>query len=45
VAAAKAGLPPRGARADHPEVDLLPFEPERRYMATLNDGPDGRRCT
>jgi magnesium-transporting ATPase (P-type) len=44
VAAAKAGLHPRAVRADRAEVDLLPFESERRYMATLNDGPEGRRA-
>ncbi|HUO87036.1 MAG TPA: HAD-IC family P-type ATPase, partial [Thermoanaerobaculia bacterium] len=40
VAAAKAEL--GTASVDHPQVDLLPFEPERRLMATLHDTPAGR---
>jgi magnesium-transporting ATPase (P-type) len=39
----KTGSPPEAPRRQHREVDLLPFEPERRLMATLNDGPSGRR--
>ncbi|HUP53566.1 MAG TPA: HAD-IC family P-type ATPase [Longimicrobiales bacterium] len=42
VAAAKAGLAPDEQSATHPELDILPFEPDLRLMATLNDGPDGR---
>lgn len=38
VAAAKAALDPRAVRADHPRLDLLPFEPERRFMASLHGG-------
>jgi magnesium-transporting ATPase (P-type) len=44
VAAAKAGLHPRAVRGDRPELDVLPFESEQRYMATLNEGPEGRRA-
>ncbi|MEX2182031.1 MAG: HAD-IC family P-type ATPase [Gemmatimonadaceae bacterium] len=44
VAAAKAGLDPGEARARHREYDILPFESERRYMATLNAG-DGAEHT
>ncbi|MFW6090051.1 MAG: cation-translocating P-type ATPase, partial [Gemmatimonadota bacterium] len=36
VAAAKAGLHPATLRSEHPAIDLLPFEPERRYMASLH---------
>jgi magnesium-transporting ATPase (P-type) len=37
VAAAKAGLDPGAARHGHRELDVLPFESERRFMATLNE--------
>jgi P-type Ca2+ transporter type 2C len=43
VAAAKGGIDPRAARQRHPEVDLLPFESERRLMATLNEVEGERR--
>ncbi|MFP3949066.1 MAG: cation-translocating P-type ATPase [Longimicrobiales bacterium] len=43
VAAAKAGMEPATLRADHPLIDLLPFEPDRRYMATLHRDDAGRR--
>jgi magnesium-transporting ATPase (P-type) len=43
VAAAKGGLSPGEARRHHPELDILPFESERRFMATLNSGPGGHR--
>jgi Ca2+-transporting ATPase len=36
VAAAKAGMEPATLRTEHPQIDLLPFEPERRYMASLH---------
>lgn len=36
VAAAKAGLDPATLRVEHPQLDLLPFEPDRRYMASLH---------
>jgi magnesium-transporting ATPase (P-type) len=42
VAAAKAGLHPSAIREDYAELDLLPFESERRFMATLHDGSAGR---
>jgi len=42
VAAAKAGLGPAEERAAHGERDILPFEPELRFMATLNEGAEGR---
>ena len=34
--ALKAGLDPERERRCWPRVDLIPFEPERRWMATLN---------
>lgn len=43
VAAARAGVDLRGIRDSHPEVDVLPFEPERRLMASLNATPGGGR--
>lgn len=42
VAAAKLGLDARHLRTSHPRVDAIPFESERRYMATLNE-LDGHR--
>jgi magnesium-transporting ATPase (P-type) len=43
VAAAKDGLDPDETRAAHEQLDLIPFESERRYMATLNRNEDGLR--
>ncbi len=43
VAATKAGLTPLELRRRHPELDILPFESERRFMATLNAGDEGHR--
>jgi magnesium-transporting ATPase (P-type) len=43
AAALRGGLDPVRARRDHPELDVLPFEPEHRFMATLNRGPHGPR--
>jgi magnesium-transporting ATPase (P-type) len=37
VAAAKAGLDPEDSRSSFAQVDVLPFEPERRFMATVNE--------
>ena len=42
VAAVKVGLDPERARRAWPRADTIPFESERRYMATLHTGPDGR---
>ncbi|HUF69142.1 MAG TPA: HAD-IC family P-type ATPase [Longimicrobiales bacterium] len=39
VAAAKAGLSPADVRNEWRELDVLPFEPDRRFMATLVSGP------
>ena len=41
VAAAKGGMRPDEVRRRHPELDILPFEPEMRLMATLNAGREG----
>jgi len=43
VAAWKAGLDERDAAEELPRVDSIPFESERQYMATLNEGPAGTR--
>ncbi|NJD19426.1 MAG: HAD-IC family P-type ATPase, partial [Gemmatimonadetes bacterium] len=41
VAARKAGLDPAALRAAWPRLDAIPFESERRFMATLHARPDG----
>jgi len=43
VAAAKGGLEPGALRRGTPELDILPFEPELRYMAVLVQGEAGPR--
>lgn len=43
AAAAKGGIDVLAARSGHAQLDILPFEPERRFMATLNDTPAGTR--
>jgi magnesium-transporting ATPase (P-type) len=43
VAAEKLGLDPGETRRRLRRVDAIPFESERRYMATLNDAPEGER--
>jgi magnesium-transporting ATPase (P-type) len=43
VLAMKAGLDPARVRASHPRDDAIPFESERRYMATLNHDHQGNR--
>ncbi|WP_104203507.1 cation-translocating P-type ATPase [Billgrantia saliphila] len=42
VAAAKAGIDTRELRDAHPRQDAIPFDSERKYMATLNEH-DGKR--
>ncbi|WP_445664660.1 cation-translocating P-type ATPase [Fodinibius sp. AD559] len=42
VSAYKGGVPLTNIRLDMEEIDMLPFEPERKYMATLNKGADGQ---
>jgi magnesium-transporting ATPase (P-type) len=41
VSAVKAGLDLDEVRADHDQLDVIPFESERQYMATLNRMEDG----
>ena len=41
VAAVKGGLDPERERDRRPEMDILPFESERRLMATLNAEGEG----
>ncbi|WP_163557270.1 HAD-IC family P-type ATPase [Halomonas sp. NO4] len=43
VAAAKGGLEARRLRGDHSRQDAIPFESERKYMATLHQ-LDGNAC-
>src|SRR5690606_3000837 len=43
AAAAKGGVDARELRSDYRQIGILPFESERRFMATLNEGPDERR--
>lgn len=42
ASAAKAGLPVLQLKDEYTEIDTVPFESEQRFMATLNDGMDGR---
>ena len=39
--AAKLGLNREEARATYPRIDVIPFESEHRFMATLNKTPEG----
>jgi magnesium-transporting ATPase (P-type) len=41
VAAAKAGLDPAEERRLYPRTDLIPFESEHKFMATLHHAHDG----
>ena len=41
VAARKAGLERSAALQAEPRIDVLPFDSERRYMATVHRGADG----
>ncbi len=41
VAAQKIGLDPRACAEEHPRVDVIPFESEHMFMATLHRGADG----
>ncbi len=42
-AADDAGIDPRAARASHPVLADIPFEPEHRYSATFREDHHGRR--
>jgi len=42
TAARKGGLDPGSLRAAWPRRDVIPFESERKFMATLHEGPDGQ---
>jgi len=41
--AMKAGASRSGLRAQYPEVNQIPFESERRFMATIHESPEGGR--
>jgi len=43
VSAMKAGLSRESLLDEIPRIDLIPFESEHQYMATLHDAGDGRR--
>jgi cation-transporting P-type ATPase F len=43
VAAQKAGLDESELSATHPRLDVIPFESEHQYMATLHGQPEGAR--
>jgi calcium-translocating P-type ATPase len=43
VAAERAGHEIATTRSRFPQLDLIPFESERQFMATLNETPEGRR--
>ncbi len=45
VAARKAGLDPAALRSAWPRLDAIPFESERRFMATLHARPAGGGVT
>ena len=41
--AMKAGMDLSAEKAAFPRIDVIPFESEHRFMATLNQSPDGAR--
>jgi len=41
VAAHKGGIDIKNIRDEKKELDLIPFEPERQFMATVNKGAEG----
>jgi cation-transporting P-type ATPase F len=43
VAAEKAGMRHAEIHADSPRVDMIPFESDHMFRATLHDHPEGRR--
>ncbi len=42
VSARKAGFDLEQVRQEHEEIDVVPFESDLQFMATLNDTPEGR---
>ncbi len=42
-AAANGGLEIAAIREQYQQVDIIPFESERQFMATINETPEGRR--
>lgn len=42
VAAQKSGLVPADTHADHPRLDVIPFESEHQFMATLHSRDEGK---
>jgi Ca2+-transporting ATPase len=43
VAGQKLGVEAESTRRSHPRLDVIPFESERQYMATLHEEPGGGR--
>ena len=43
VFAEKSGIERRALEGEHPRVDVIPFESENQFMATLNGDPEGGR--
>jgi calcium-translocating P-type ATPase len=41
MAALRSGWSPSSLRDEYPELDVMPFEPDQRFMATLNRAVDG----
>jgi magnesium-transporting ATPase (P-type) len=44
VLAHRAEREPAHENEQRPRLDVIPFASERRYMATLHDGPNGKHC-
>ncbi len=44
VFAEKGGLDLKAVQEEHSRLDVIPFESENQFMATLNEGPDGGRA-
>ncbi|TVS19911.1 MAG: cation-transporting P-type ATPase [Planctomycetaceae bacterium] len=44
VLAHRAERDPAHENEQRPRLDVIPFASERRYMATLHDGPNGKHC-
>ena len=40
VAASKSGIDPKQSSVQFPRIDVIPFESQRQYMATLHQGTD-----
>ncbi|MFQ3548186.1 MAG: HAD-IC family P-type ATPase [Armatimonadota bacterium] len=43
TSAIKAGIDPKTIKEEYPRLDVIPFESEHMYMATLNQTPEGKK--